>query len=341
MGLLLGLCLIGTSLPAAPSAEQKLIRFDFHEIQMGVSFRIVLYAPNEPSANKAARAAFDRIDQLNRIMSDYDPKSELMRLCKSAQPGHPVKVSPELLFILSRSNALSRKTKGAFDVSVGPVVRLWRRARRRKQLPDPLRLAEARRQVDYRSIVIDEKTGTVTLQKTGMRLDLGGIAKGYAGDQALAVLRQRGITRAMIDGSGDIVVGDPPPGKRGWKIGIAPLEKPDGPPSRTLQLSNAAVATSGDAFQYVEIAGKRYSHIVNPKTGLGLTTRSSVTVIAPDGITADSLASAVAVLGAKKGLKLIEVTKKTAALIVQIEKGKRQEFPSRRLNDFVLDEREK
>ena len=144
----------------------------------------------------------------------------------------------------------------------------------------------------------------------------------------------------MIDGSGDIVVGDPPPGKRGWTIGIAPLVKPDGPPSRFLQLSNAAVATSGDAFQYVEIAGKRYSHIVNPKTGLGLTTRSSVTVIAPDGITADSLASAVTVLGPQQGLNLIEQKKKTAALFVQIDEGKRKEFPSRRLNDYVLDERE-
>ncbi|MCH7689011.1 MAG: FAD:protein FMN transferase [Planctomycetes bacterium] len=338
--MLLGLCLIGTSFSAPPSADPKLNRFDFREIHMGVSFRIVLYAPNESSANKAARAAFDRIDQLNRIMSDYDPKSELMRLCKSAQPEQPVKVSRELLFVLSRSNALSRKTQGAFDVSVGPVVRLWRRARRRKQLPDPHRLAQARRLVDYRSIVIDEKAGTVTLQKSGMRLDLGGIAKGYAGDQALAVLRRRGITQAMIDGSGDVVVGDPPPGKRGWTIGIAPLEKPDGPPSRYLQLSNAAVATSGDAFQYVQIAGKRYSHIVNPKTGLGLTTRSSVTVIAADGITADSLASAVTVLGAQKGLKLIESTNKTAALFVRLEKGKRNEFSSSRLNDYVLDERE-
>jgi len=341
MGLILNLCLIGTSFSAPPSAEPKLNRFDFREIHMGVSFRIVLYAPNESSANEAARAAFDRIAQLNRIMSDYDPNSELMRLCKSAQPEQPVQVSRELLFVLSRSNALSRKTGGAFDVSVGPVVRLWRRARRRKQLPDSHRLAEARRLVDYRSIVIDEKAGTVALQKSGMRLDLGGIAKGYAGDQALALLKRRGITQAMIDGSGDIVVGDPPPGKRGWTIGIAPLEKPDGPPSRFLQLSNAAVATSGDSFQYVEIEGIRYSHIVDPKTGLGLTTRSSVTVIAPDGITADSLASAVTVLGAIKGLKLIESTNKTAALFVQINNGKRNEFSSHRLNDYILDERMK
>jgi thiamine biosynthesis lipoprotein len=340
MGLVLGLCLIGISFAAPPSAEPKLDRFDFREIHMGVPFRIVLYAPNESSANKAARAAFDRISQLNRIMSDYDPKSELMRLCKSARPEHPVKVSRELLFVLSRSHELSRKTKGAFDVSVGPVVRLWRRALRRKQLPDPIRLAEARQLVDYRFIEIDEKTGSVTLQKTGMRLDLGGIAKGYAGDQALAVLNSKGITRAMIDGSGDIVVGDPPPGKRGWKVGVAPLEKPDGPPSRYLLLSNAAIATSGDAFQHVEIAGIRYSHIVNPQTGLGLTTRSSVTVIAPDGITADSLASAVTVLGPQQGMSLIEATKKTAALFVQIDDGKRKEIPSRRLSDYDFDERE-
>lgn len=139
----------------------------------------------------------------------------------------------------------------------------------------------------------------------------------------------------MIDASGDIVVSDPPPGKEGWKIGIAPLEKPDGTPSRFLLLKNQAVATSGDAFQFVEIGGKRYSHIVNPQTGLGLTTRSSVTVIAENGIAADSLASAVSVLGPKQGLRLIETTPGSAALVLQRNAGKPMVFTSKRLKDYV------
>ena len=119
-------------------------------------------------------------------------------------------------------------------------------------------------------------------------------------------LRRQGITRALVDGSGDIVVGDPPPGEQGWRIGVAPLEAKNGPPSRFLTLANCAVTTSGDAWQYVELDGKRYSHILDPKTGLGLTDRSLVIVVARDGISADSLTKAVAVLGPGRGLEFVD-----------------------------------
>jgi thiamine biosynthesis lipoprotein len=169
-----------------------------------------------------------------------------------------------------------------------------------------------------------------------MRLDLGGIAAGYAVDEALRVLNAHGITRAMVNGSGDIGVSDPPPGVQGWRIGIAPLEKPDAAPSRYLLLSNAAVTTSGDAFQFVEIGGQRYSHIVDPRTGLGLTDRSSVTVVARDCITADSLATAVSVLGPEKGLELIEATPGAAALIFHLSAGGPVVRESRRLPHYVV-----
>jgi len=138
----------------------------------------------------------------------------------------------------------------------------------------------------------------------------------------------------MIDASGDIVVGDPPPGTEGWRIGIAPLTDPKGPPSRFLLLKNASVTTSGDAFQHVEFGGKRYSHIVDPRTGLGLTDQSSVTVVARDGTTADSLATAVSVLGPTRGLELIERTAGAAALIVRNVDGKLETRESRNLNEF-------
>ena len=318
----------------APADAGELQRFAFEQGQMGVSFKIALYARDEATANKAATAAYARIKQLNGIMSDYDPDSELMRLCRLSGPGKPITVSHELLFVLCRALALSQKTDGAFDVTVGPFVKLWRRARRQKRLPSRQRLKDAKSVVGHRFVHLDEKARRVELLKSGMKLDFGGVAKGYAADEAFAVLKQLGITRALIDASGDIVVGDPPPGKAGWRIGIARLTQPDAPPSRFIRLKNGAVATSGDAFQFVEIEGTRYSHIIDPKTGLGLTTRSSVTVIAPDGITADSLASAISVLGLEGVLTLIEEHGKAAAFIVRFKHDKAESFASKRFAGF-------
>jgi FAD:protein FMN transferase len=183
---------------------------------------------------------------------------------------------------------------------------------------------------------LDAEKKTVELLVAGMRLDLGGIAAGFAADEAMAVLARQGVTRAMIDASGDIVVGDPPPNEEGWKIGIAPLTDATGPPTRFLLLKNASVTTSGDAFQYVEIGGKRYSHIVDPQTGLGLTEPSSVTVVARDGTTADSLATAVSVLGPLRGLELIERNEGAAALIVRKAEEKLETRESRNLSEFEI-----
>jgi len=181
-------------------------------------------------------------------------------------------------------------------------------------------MAEARAAVGYRHLRLDPKLKTAELLVPDMRLDLGGIAMGYAADEALSILKRHGFNRAMVDASGDIVCGDGPPGAEGWKIGIAPLTESKGPPSRFLFVKNGALTTSGDAFQFVEIDGVRYSHIVDPKTGRGLTTRSSVTVTAPDCITADSLATAASVLGPQAGLELISRTPGVAALVV-LRKG--------------------
>jgi thiamine biosynthesis lipoprotein len=174
----------------------------------------------------------------------------------------------------------------------------------------------------------------VQLLLMGMLLDLGGIAKGYAAEELLALLRRLGITHALVAAGGDIVVGDAPPGAQGWKIGIAPLENPNAKPSRYLSLKNAGVSTSGDSEQYVVIGGKRYSHIVNPKTGLGVTTHSSVTVIKPGG-TADGLASPVCILGPERGLQMIEGIDGAAALIVtEDEKAKKRTYTSKRFAQY-------
>ncbi len=292
-------------------------RFEFTEPQMGLPFRVVLYAADKWTAEAAARVAFDRIQQLNIIMSDYEDDSELSRLSRTAGSGEAVKVSNELWFVLRRAQKLAERTDGAFDVTVGPVVSLWRKARREKKLPDAARLTQALQAVGYEKLRLDSSRHTVQLLVRGMRLDLGAIAKGYAADEALKILRRRGITRALVAGGGDMALGDPPPGKKGWRIEIAPLDATNAPPARFVLLANAGLATSGDLFQRVEIDGRRYSHIVDPRTGIGLTDHSLVTVIAPDGITADSLATAVSVLGPEKGKKLIENTKGAAVQIVR------------------------
>jgi FAD:protein FMN transferase len=317
----------------AQADNRSPMRFEFTQIQMGMPFKLVLYAADEDSANGAARAAYARIRELNGIMSDYEPDSELSRLCATAGTGKSVPISPDLLRILLRAQALAKASDGAFDVTVGPCVRLWRKARREKSFPTPAEFAAARRAVGWSNLTIDEEHATARLALPRMQLDLGGIAVGYAIDETLALLKARGITSALIDGSGDIGVSAAPPGTTGWKIGIAPLE-PEAPPSRYIVLAHAAVTTSGSAFQYVEFEGKRYSHIVDPHTGLGLTDRASVTVIARDCTTADSYATAVSVLGAQRGLALIEKTEGAAALIVRQASGKSEVIESQRLRDY-------
>ncbi len=298
-----------------------LLRFEFTEPHMGTTFRIVLYAADEATAKKAVKAAFARVAELNTIMSDYQPTSELMKLCEKAG-GPPVAVSVDLFEILRKSEEIARETDGAFDISISPVVRLWRKARRSREMPKAEEIKKALALVDYRKIKLDAKGRTVQLLLMGMLLDVGGIAKGYAADAALAVLRQHGITRALVAAGGDIAVGDPPPDAAGWKVGIAPLKNPGAEPTHYLSLKNAGVSTAGDAEQFVEIAGNRYSHIIDPKTGYGLVGRRSVTVIAPNATTSDGFDTPICVIGIERGLKLIESHEELAALLVfETDKG--------------------
>lgn len=339
------LCLAGSSLIAGSgtpvtAAEPELQKYEFLQIRMGVQVNIKVYAAEEQAANNAADAAYARFRALDRIMSDYDPDSELMQLCRNSGPGKPVKISPELAFVLGRSLELSRRSNGAFDVTVGPVVDLWRKARRNKKTPAKAEVDAALARVGYKNLRVDVEQQTAELLQEGMDLDLGGIAIGYAADEALRIFQEHGLRHVLIDASGDILVGDPPPGRDAWRIEIEPL-KPRGDdrePSRTLLLRNGAVTTSGDAYKFVEIDGVRYSHIVNPQTGLGLTTRCSATVIAPDCITADSLATAVTVLGPQRGLALVNATPHTALYFVQIVDDAERITTSRNFAQYLAEE---
>ncbi|MCH8980385.1 MAG: FAD:protein FMN transferase [Armatimonadetes bacterium] len=255
---------------------------------MGVRVEITLYAPDEVTAAGAARAAYARYAELEQIMSDYRPDSELMLLCARAGTG-PVAVSEELFLVLSQALEISELTDGAFDVTASPVVRLWREARRTGELPSSADRSAALRLVGWRNMSLNPRLQTVELALSGMLLDLGGIAKGYANDEALLVLKAHGVTRAMVQAGGDISVSGPPPGRLGWAVSVRGL--PD-----TLYLSHAAVSTSGDTEQFVEIDGVRYSHIVDPRTGLGVSDRIQATVIAANGLTSDPLATAATIV---------------------------------------------
>jgi thiamine biosynthesis lipoprotein len=304
----LSLTLVGLSLllgPAQVHAEEppRPQRYRYGEPHMGTLFQITLIANNEEQAGKAAKAAFNRIAILDGIMSDYRAASELMQLCAKAGGG-PVKVSDELFFVLKRAQEIAKLSDGAFDVSVGPLSRLWRQSRRTQQLPTPEVLKEARDRVGWKNIVLDEKAQTVQLLKPKMQLDLGGIAKGYAADEAHKVLKAHGVTQAIVAAGGDVTASDAPPGEDGWVVAIAPIKPGD--PAPWFRLKNASISTSGDLNQFAVIDGQRYSHIVDPRTGLGLRGRMSVSVLAPDGITADSLTKVACILGPEKGLPLLQ-----------------------------------
>jgi thiamine biosynthesis lipoprotein len=164
---------------------------------------------------------------------------------------------------------------------------------------------------------------SVELRLPEMKLDLGGIAKGFAADEALAALQHMGIDSALVNAGGEVVASGPPPELAGWRVGIVPVDP--GEPERFLRIHHAAVATSGDAWQFVEIDGIRYSHILDPKTGLGLTKRRQATVVASDGMTADCLASALVVLGPEKGIALSDAWKDVEGLIIEVNAGRQTE----------------
>jgi FAD:protein FMN transferase len=213
----------------------------------------------------------------------------LMRVCRAAY-GRRVPISDDLFRVLKTALQISADSEGAFDVTVGPVIRLWRL----KRVPDREQIAAALKLVGYGNVVLADHT--VELKLPGMQMDLGAIAKGYAAEEALLVLRTRGIARALVAASGDLAIGDPPPGKPGWTVALEPLHE-----RRVVELHNTFVGTSGDAEQFMEAGGIRYSHILDPRTGLGLTQRIGVTIIASNGMLADALGTAVSVVTAWHG----------------------------------------
>jgi thiamine biosynthesis lipoprotein len=319
---------VGTS-PVARGTSHVLARFEFERALMGTAARVVLYAPDAETARRLADGAFARMAELDARLSDYRDDSELMELCDRAG-GPAVRVSGDLLRVLVAAQRLAARTDGAFDVTVGPVTRLWRRARAVGELPESPELEAAQRLVGYRNIQISVEQRTVRLTKKGMQLDLGGIGKGYAADEALAAVRDGGAPAALVTLGGDVAIGDPPPGKAGWQIAIAPLglSGPAGVASKVLR--NAGVSTSGDAEQFLERDGVRHSHVVDPSSGAARTGRSGVTVVASNAMTSDALSTAAGLMGAHRGLRLVDETPGASALFVELTAGGLHERRSKR-----------
>jgi FAD:protein FMN transferase len=306
--------------PAPALAQGEAGRHEFAQVHMGVRVRLVLHAASETQARAAAAAAFERIAALDRMMSDYRDDSELRELGRS--DGAWTTVSPDLFDVLARAVEMAEATGGAFDPTAGPLVLLWREARRTGRLPPPAGLDEARARVGWRHVELDAKRGTVRLARQGMRLDLGGVAKGYILQAAVETLASQGVPRALVEAGGDIVAGDAPPGRDGWRIDVPGADAAFA--ARAGRLVNAALATSGPAAQHVEIDGVRYSHTIDPRTGRALTSDVTAHVIAADGATADALATALTVLGPGALGALLERFPGTAAIVTGPAAGVRR-----------------
>jgi thiamine biosynthesis lipoprotein len=305
---------------------------------MGGPFRVVVYAADQSAADTAADAAFARVDQLNAILSDYTPDSEISRLSQRTADGpmpEPVQVSEDLLRVLERGQQIAEQTDGAFDVTIGPFVRLWRRARELKELPTDDRLEKTRPSVGFHHLRLDPERRTVQLLAARMRLDVNGLTSGYVADQAVAAARQAGAAAALVDAGGEISVLEAPPGADGWLVAIQSLKNHEEMTGQYVKVRHACVTTSGDTRRFVEIGGRRYSHIIDPRTGLGLTRRIGATVICPDGMTADALDTAVCVLGPERGIELIEKTPGAAGRITTIDGDRVTVYESKRFKQYI------
>ncbi len=304
-------------------------RYEAVEPHMGTLVRVTVYTPDEQTAKAAFRAAFDRIRDLDDILSDYKPASELNRITKTAV-NRAMPVSEDLFTVLRASQELAGATDGAFDITQAPVIGLWREARRTGRVPDAAALRDASTRAGFRKLHLDAQQRTVRFDMSGMALDVGGIGKGYAASEAIEALDAVGVRSALVAISGDLAFSDAPPGERGWRIGVhsgdpAVLGVPG-----VLELTNGAVSTAGNSEQHVDIGGRRYSHIIDASSGMGLVDDITVTVVAPHGLEADGLDTAASVLGAERGLALIESHSDAAGLIIErTAKGTKVRLSSR------------
>lgn len=276
-------------------------RYTFERRLMGTACRIMVYADNEKEARASSRAAFEEMARLESVMSDYiqsHPDSELLLLAKHAseKPADARKVSDDLWPVLVRSVKVHEATGGAFDITAKPFTGMWRTSRERKELPPREAIDRMRPFVGMHLLELSHDAQTARLTKPGAWLDLGGIAKGYIADRALDVLKTRGLTIAQVQAGGDMALGDAPPGLKGWPIHVPDFPKANGHKGLSFWHANGGVSVSGDAYRFVEIDGVRYSHVIDPRTGLGVTGSRYCCVKGPSAFATDAAATVGCIL---------------------------------------------
>lgn len=310
-------------------------RYEYTHQQMGTQIGLVFYDNNRDMAraDSIAQLVFNRIDALNNTLSNYLPQSEINKLSSSSNI--KVSVSDDLFRLLQISGDFSSDTYGAFDITLGPLIELWKEARKNRQVPATTEIRTAQQRTGYANLEFP-MVNVVRLTQEGMQLDVGGIGKGFAADEAISLLKRHGINAALVDMGGDVTVSGAPPNKEFWTLGFSYYDKNGKEVFQKIKLKNQAVATSGDLFQYAVIDGKRYSHIINPKNGMALSNNIQVSVVAPNGAMADAYASALSVLGIGEGRKIVEETVDLEVFMVEDVPGSYQQWNSSGFLKYIV-----
>ena len=305
----LGACVAGWPLAAPANAAH--VRLRESRPLMGTLVDITAEA-NDPAQLRAAQAAaFERMRQLAGVMSHYEPASRVAAIGLAAGL-QPVAVEPELMQVLAMAQSVSRRSSGAFDATIGSVGR-WHFDAQHPAMPTPGYISTHLPVVDWRNLILDERAGTAYLKKRGMRLDLGGIAKLPILQAGLDTLRQHGITHALVNGGGDVLAMSDPKG-RPWRVGIRDPRQPERLLA-TLEVRDGFVASSGDYERFFVRKGRRYHHVLDPKTGYPAQGPHGVTLVGRDLASVNGLGAAAMVLGAAEGRELIRATPGVEALI--------------------------
>jgi thiamine biosynthesis lipoprotein len=305
---------------STPLAHAQAGKYRYSEMKMGSPFHIIIVSTDSVKANHLARKCFQLVDSLSHIFSNYESSSELSKI-NAAAGLLPYKMSPAMLDLIQKAEHAFIQSKGSYDISIGPLSDLWRNARKLKAFPTNNTVLEKKKLVGLGQVKINKRLGTIFLPSAGMQLDVGGIAKGYIAQRVIDYLKTNGIQQALADAGGDIVMSGAPMNSKGWLIGVNLPEATDELVKNKLQLANCAVATSGDVYQYFEKEGVKYSHIINPLTGYGVTSLRNVTIIAKTGATADWLATACSILPIKQA-KALALSNHAALLVSTVQKGK-------------------
>jgi len=297
-------CVLAAAPPARVSETRKV---------MGTRATVVAIGPQEPDARRAVEAVFTELTRVERLFSRRDPASEISRVNRDAAK-RPVVVSLETFTLLQAAVRAAQQSGGTFDITVGPLIALWKRAGKLNRLPTTDELTAVRKRVGWQKLKLDPEARSVRFAVEGMRIDLGGIAKGYGIDRGLAVLKRFKLIAGLVDVGGDMAVFGAPPGQAGWRVGV---QNPFGSGLVTrLVVRDGAVATSGNYFRFTTIRGKRYSHILDPRTGRPADAAPSVTVVAPTAMEADWLATALSVEGLSGVARLIKPRPGVEAMLI-------------------------